>query len=294
MSDSDITVASSVDETLSWLEEYGPNGGVILAGGTDLFVEWSRGTPKAGHILYVGELEELKRIERQGNELAIGSLASMADIAQSSAVRGNARALSEAAGAMGSPLIRERATIGGNLCHASPAADTAAPLLALGASLELQSAAGLRQVSLEEFFRGPGETARRNDELLVSIRIPIDRSRHDFYLRLGQRRSLACVKVSVAGSANMGANRNSGVARNVRIALGAVAPIPKLARNAMAILEEESWTDVILEEAARAAMSECDPIDDIRSTAEYRRAMVGTLLKDGLEILRSKAHARSY
>jgi len=218
----------------------------------------------------------------------------MADIAQSSAVRGNARALSEAAGAMGSPLIRERATIGGNLCHASPAADTAAPLLALGASLELQSAAGLRQVSLEEFFRGPGETARRNDELLVSIRIPIDRSRHDFYLRLGQRRSLACVKVSVAGSANMGANRNSGVARNVRIALGAVAPIPKLARNAMAILEEESWTDVILEEAARAAMSECDPIDDIRSTAEYRRAMVGTLLKDGLEILRSKAHARSY
>jgi len=294
MSDSDITVALSVDESLSWLEEYGPRGGVILAGGTDLFVGWNRDIPKPQHILYIGEIEELKKIECQEKDLAIGSLASMADIAGSTVVRGNAHALSEAAGAMGSPLIRERATIGGNLCHASPAADAAAPLLVLGATLELRSTAGTRRVPLEEFFKGPGETARRDDELLTSIRIPIDQDRHDFYLRLGQRRSLACVKVSVAGSIRADHTADFDSSRDVKIALGAVAPVPKLARKAMALLEKETWTDAFLEKAAQAAMCECDPIDDVRSTAEYRRAMVGELLKSGLGLLRSETYVSSH
>jgi CO/xanthine dehydrogenase FAD-binding subunit len=286
MAQSDITTASSIDQALSWLGEFGRKGGVILAGGTDLFVGWSKNIPKPQHIMYIGELNDLTKIELRARKLVIGPLASMADIAKSPLIRDNAAALAKAAASMGSPLIRERATIGGNLCHASPAADTAAPLLVLGAIVELQSAKGTRQVPLEEFFTGPGETARRTDELMTKIEVPIDPSRRDFYLRLGQRKALACVKISVAGSAKL----RNGHYRDVRLALGAVAPIPMLARGTMAMLENREWSNTIVEEAAHSAMSECNPIDDIRSTADYRRAMVGVLLKQGLEILQSNQH----
>jgi CO/xanthine dehydrogenase FAD-binding subunit len=283
MAQSDITAASSIGEALSWLDEYGPNGGVILAGGTDLFVGWSKGIPKPQHLLYIGGLGDYKKIELRSHKLVIGPLTPMADIAKSPVIRDNAPALAKAAGAMGSPLIRERATVGGNLCHASPAADTAAPLLVLGATIELQSVKGTRRIPLEEFFTAPGQTAKRTDELMTRIIVPIDSSRRDFYLRLGQRQSLACVKVSVSGSAII---RNSHY-RDVRIALGAVAPVPMLARVTMAILENKEWSSAIVEGAANSAMSECDPIDDIRSTIEYRRAMVGVLLKQGLEVIQS-------
>ena len=282
MTCSRITTALNIEEALSWLNEYGPQGGVVLAGGTDLFVGWSTDIPKPQHILYIGELKDLRGIKLQYNELRIGPLTSMSDIAKSTLVMEKAPALARAAGAMGSPLIRERATIGGNLCHASPAADTAAPLLAYGTELELRDDGKSRWILLEHFFTGPGETARSNTELLTNIRIPVNLDRLDFYLRLGQRRALACVKVSVAGSAIL----ENHCLQHVGIALGAVAPVPVLARNTMAILEGSEPTDSVIDQAAKAAMAECNPIDDIRSTVEYRRTMVGELLKNGLESLR--------
>jgi CO/xanthine dehydrogenase FAD-binding subunit len=280
-----ITTTSSIDEALSWLSEFGGTGGVILASGTDLFVEWRNGIPKPPHILNIGSIDSLNGIESQGETLWIGPMTTMATIAASSLIKESAPSLAQAAGAMGSPQIRQRATIGGNLCHASPAADTAAPLLALSAELESQSLRGQRQIPLKDFFIGPGTTVLGKDEILTGIRIPVVANRHDFYLRLSQRRALACVKVSVAGAAII----NHGQLRQVRIALGAVAPSPLLARNTMSILEGSNITDSAIEQAAAIAMEECDPIDDIRSTRVYRRAMVGELLKEGLNFLLSGA-----
>jgi len=278
-----ITTISSIDEALSWLSEFGPQGGVILASGTDLFVGWRSGIPKANYILNIGSIDSLNGIGLQDDFLRIGPMTTMAILAASSLVREQIPSLAHAAGVMGSPLIRQRATLGGNLCHASPAADTAAPLLALGAELELQNLQGLRRVPLSDFFLGPGNTALKNDEILTGIRIPVVKNRRDFYQRLSQRRALACVKVSVAGAAELGNHH----LRNAKIALGAVAPIPMLARKTMAILENSKPTDSVIEQAAAVAMSECNPIDDIRSTVEYRRAMVGELLKEGLKLILS-------
>lgn len=223
----------------------------------------------------------------EGESLWIGPLTTMSTLAASSLVREHAPSLAQAAGVMGSPLIRQRATIGGNLCHASPAADTAAPLLALSASLELQSLRNTHRTLLEDFFIGPGITGLKNTEILTGILIPMAAKRRDFYQRLSQRRALACVKVSVAGTAVVDNNH----LQNIKIALGAVAPIPMLARKAMAILEGVEPSNSVIEQAATVAMSECEPIDDIRSTMEYRRAMVGELLKEGMNILLSGAQS---
>jgi CO/xanthine dehydrogenase FAD-binding subunit len=283
MNHPEITTVSHLDEALSWLSEFGPQGGVILASGTDLFVGWRSGIPKPDYILDIGAIDTLKGVKLQGDSLWIGPLTTMVTIATSSIVCEYASSLAQAAGMMGSPLIRQRATIGGNLCHASPAADTAAPLLALGAEVELQNLQGHRRIPLSDFFLGPGKTTLKNNEMLTGIWIPVVNNRRDFYQRLSQRRALACVKVSVAGATVI----ENHHLRNIKIALGAVAPIPLLAQKTMAVLEGVMPTDSVLEQATEVAMSECDPIDDIRSTVEYRRIMVGELLKQGLLKIKS-------
>ena len=283
MTQSKVYTVKTLHEALSWLEEYSGQGGTVLAGGTDLFVGWQSDIPKPEHILYVGEIQELKGIDIRQDHLWIGPLTSMAEIAKSSKVVEIAPSLALAAGSLGSPPIRERATIGGNLCHASPAADTAAPLLALNAQVEIRNSKAARNLALEEFFTGPGETTLHKNELLTGINVPIIIECREFYLRLAQRRALACVKISVAGAAT----KNNGALNNIRLALGAVAPIPLLARGTMAILEGKKPTTALIEQAANKAMQECNPIEDIRSTMEYRRLMVGELVRDGINKLYS-------
>ncbi len=283
MTQSDIYTPKTIHEALSWLDEYGDLDSTVLAGGTDLFVGWQSDIPKPRHILYIGEIQELRGIDIRQDHLWIGPLTSMAEITNSPKIKGIAPSLALAAGSMGSSSIRERATIGGNLCHASPAADTAAPLLALNAQIEIRHEKETRNLALEDFFTGPGETALRKNELLTGIHVPIVPDRREFYLRLAQRRALACVKISVAGAAT----KNNGELNNVRLAFGAVAPIPLLAHETMAILEGKQSTTAVIEQAANKAMQECNPIEDIRSTVEYRRLMIGELVRDGIEKLLS-------
>ena len=283
MPQSEIYTAKTLPEVLTWLDEYGEQGGAALAGGTDLFVGWQSDIPKPKHILYVGEVRELRSIDIRQDHLWIGPLSCMAEIARSPKVLEIAPSLALAAGSMGSPPIRERATIGGNLCHASPAADTAAPMLALNAKVEIRDAKETRKIAIENFFTGPGETTLRKNELLTGILVPIIPHRREFYNRLAQRRALACVKISVAGAAM----KNNGELNNVRLAFGAVAPIPLLARETMAILEGKHPTTAVIEQATNKATQECSPIEDIRSTIEYRRLMVGELVRDGIEKLLS-------
>ena len=281
MAQPEVTTANTLNEALSWLDEYGAQGGVILAGGTDLFLRWQSEVPKPQHILYIGEIQELNSVDIRQDKIWIGSLTTMADVAKSSEIIKDAPSLAEAASVMGSPAIRERATMGGNICNASPAADTAAPLIALNAEVEIRDSRESRSVALENFFAGPGESVIQANELLTGIIIPIIPHRRDFYHRLAQRKALGIVKVSVA----VATNKADGKLYDVRIVLGAVAPIPLLAHKTMAVLEGKHPATTLIEQAVNIVMEECNPIDDIRSTVEYRKLMVGELLREGIDKL---------
>ena len=281
MAQPEIITANSIAEALSWLDEYGTQGGAVLAGGTDLFLRWQSEVPKPQHILYIGEIQELNGVDIRQDDIWIGSLTTMADIAKSTEIIKYAPSLTQAASVIGSPAVRERATIGGNICNASPAADTATPLIALNAEVEIRNSKESRSVAMDDLFTGPGETILQKNELLTGIIIPIIPYRRDFYHRLAQRKALGIVKVSVAVTAT----KVDGKLYDVRIVLGAVAPIPLLAHKTMAVLEEKHPTITLIEQAVNMAMEECNPIDDIRSTIEYRRLMVGELLREGIDKL---------
>ena len=187
------------------------------------------------------------------------------------------------AAAFAGPLIRNLATIGGNLCDASPAADVSPPLLALDASVKLESAGNASRVlTLEEFFQGVRQTALRSDELLTSIEIPQpDASDQAYYYKLGKRKADAIAIVSVA----IVLRRESDQVQHVRIALGAVAAVALRAHEAEAKLLGHELSASSIDAAAAAAAAEASPIDDFRASAAYRRRMVEVLVRRGLEQL---------
>jgi CO/xanthine dehydrogenase FAD-binding subunit len=187
------------------------------------------------------------------------------------------RPLHQAARAFANPLVRNRATVAGNLVDASPAADTAPALLVLGAEVELTSTAGERRVPLKEFFLGPNQTVRRPDELLVAVRWPVPppRSAGAFH-KLALRKGTACSVLSVAVMIQL--DEDGAVAR-ARVALGAAAPQPIRARAAEEALTEGRLTATTIHVAAQLASQAAQPIDDVRSTGDYRRRMVAVLTR---------------
>jgi CO/xanthine dehydrogenase FAD-binding subunit len=167
--------------------------------------------------------------------------------------------------------------VGGNLVDASPAADTAPPLLALGAEVELMSQTVTRRVPLAEFFTGPNETRRLPRELLVGIRWPLPpRGSIGAFYKIGLRNALACSVISVAVMVEHG---DAGVCRQARIALGSVAPTPIRARAAEGVLRGQTLTEHVIAEAGRLSAEVTQPIDDVRSTAGYRRQMASVLVR---------------
>lgn len=267
---------ASIDEAVRLLEE--SNGkGTVIAGGTDLLVEMKQGK-RAPELLVglrrIGELREIRR-EADGS-LSLGAAATLTDVAKSSVVTGFSRAISAAAATVGSTQVRNKGTIGGNLCHASPSADTAPVLLVLDARVEIKGpGGGSRVIQLSEFFLGPGETALRRGELLTRILVPADSANLKcVYLKLGVRKAM---EIAIAGVA-VALRVANGSCQVARVALGAVAPVPMRSAKAEACLVG-ARPEAAAEEAARAAREECKPITDIRATAEYRRDMVGVLVK---------------
>ena len=251
---------------------------VCVAGGTDVLVKLhdviDRPWPR---LLVLDGVDPLRGIS-SGKKLELGPLVTFAEIAESSALRRSAPQLVEAAGLASSPPIRNRATVGGNLANGSPSGDLIPPLYVLGAVLELSSVRGRRRVKVEEFFTGPGATVLRHDELITSI-VFEKSGGSGFFNRLAVRRALAVSKVSVAADVTM---RKKTVAR-VRIALGAVAPTVIRAVRTEELLTGRQLDAATIAAACDLIKSEARPIDDIRSTAEYRREMVGVLLRRGLE-----------
>ncbi len=267
---------ASVDEALTLLAAHGPQAR-LLAGGTDLMVLLRRHKIAPTCLIDVGRLPGLNTLATASGEIVIGAGVCHRQIEASPLFRGALQALPEACATVGSVQIRNVATVAGNLCNASPAADTPPVLLTFGARVRLASAAGVRELPLEEFFLGYRSTALQAGELLTEIRLPAPPPRTGSrFEKLGRRRameiSIACVAATVTLAAD---DRLS----SVRIGLGSVAPTSLRARQAEALLQGQRLSDELLAAAGGAAAAECAPIDDLRATGEYRRLVVATLVE---------------
>jgi CO/xanthine dehydrogenase FAD-binding subunit len=267
-----------VPEALKALTEKGRI--VPLAGGTNVLVNMKRAPLVADLVVDLTRLESLESISVDNDSIRLGAGVTFARLLEwrpGGAAEGLMRPM---CATFAGPLIRNLATIGGNICDASPAADVSPVLLALDASVELESTAdGCRSLPISEFFQGVRRTARRENELLTSVSFtnPDDDMRV-FYYKLGKRKADAISIVSVAMTVKL----TGGKVDWARIALGAVAPVAMRASKAEGILQGEPLNDKTIAAAAAAAASEAQPIDDFRAGGEYRRQMVEVLVSRGL------------
>ncbi len=270
----------TLDEALELLAAQGEKV-KLLAGGTDLIPQLKkRKTSVPACLLDLKRITGLDGVSF-GHEsgLSIGALATIRTIAESPGPKEHFPALVQAARSMASPQVRNRGTFVGNICNAVPSADSAPPLLALGARVLIRGSKGARTVPLEEFFTGPSKTVLEPDEVVTEIAVPDPApGTRQVYLKLGARHSmdLAIVGVGIAGRCE------DGVCKDVRIGLGAVAPTPVRAPVAEEMLRGQRVTADLIEEAARHAVTQCSPIDDHRASQEYRCEMIYVLTKRAL------------
>jgi CO/xanthine dehydrogenase FAD-binding subunit len=252
---------------------------IPLAGGTDLLVRVKEGSRSVETLLSLKRVPELRQYAHNGT-LILGSTVTVGRIAADPRIQQAYTALAVGAGLIGSVQIRNVATVGGNLCNASPSADTAPPLLVLGAQAVIAGAQGERTIPLEEFLKGPGRTALQAGELLTAITLPQPAQRSgSFYLRHTPRARMDLAVVGVAAVVTVEAD---GSIVDARLALGAAAPVPLRARQAEALLAGQVLTDELWREVGAVAAREAEPIDDQRASAEYRRHLVDLLTRRAL------------
>jgi CO/xanthine dehydrogenase FAD-binding subunit len=253
-------------------------GGLLrpIAGGTDLMVQITGelGEPPR-RVLDLWRLDELRGIALEGRALVLGALTTYTEIRRSPLVAEFLPVLGEVAATIGAVQIQNRGTLGGNIANASPAGDTLPVLLALDARIGLASARGERTVAAADFWTGYRQTALSPDELIVSVRIPLDGERQVRFRKIGTRRAQAISKVVMALAWQPDA---SGAWRKVRLALGSVAERPVRATVTEQVLEGARPDAATAERAVAALEAEIHPIDDVRSTAAYRRAVAGRVL----------------
>lgn len=271
MASFDYVKPLSLKELTRDLAQVGSEG-AILAGGTDLIVKLRSGMLSRRILFDINDLVELHGVLEDGSYLRIGSGMRMSEVAESQAIARWVPFLAAAARQVGSPQIRNRATLGGNILSASPAADTVPPLMAMGAILKLQGAQGERTIPIETFMKRPGRTEIREGEVLAEIMVPkLDEGCRSHFIKVGRRRSLAISIVNLAGWIK---RDPSGVVEDVRIVLGAVAPTAVRARKAEDFLRGKACSRAVIAEAGKKACQELQPISDIRATDEGRRHLV--------------------
>ncbi len=253
----------------------------ILAGGTDLMPQSQGGRLKIKRTLMnIHHIAELKGIAVDGGAMRIGALATITEIMRSELVKKHFPILIEACDHFASDQIRNAATLGGNVCNASPAGDMLVPLLVLDAEVELASKPNgsltRRRLPLAEFFVGPGKTRRGPAELLASLCIPLPPAPHYArFFKFGTRPALdiSTIAIGIAGTLN------NGALSNVRVAFGAVAPVPMRAPRTERALEGKRLDPATIDAVADIARDEVTPIDDIRATAWYRKELIHNMTK---------------
>jgi carbon-monoxide dehydrogenase medium subunit len=272
---------TSLPEASRLLKENGP-GGRFLAGGTDLVIAMKEKGLVPKYLVDLKRIAGLSGIrENSDGTITIGALTTMREIETSPLLTKKYPFLCQSAAEVGSIQIRNRATVGGNMANATPSADVAPSLIALNASAKIAGASGERTVALEEFFRGPGQNVMNADQILTEITIPKSSPRVvGEYIKFSPREMMDLAYVGVAVAYTLGdADKQC---TGVRIVLGAVAPTPIRARKAEAALEGQLLTETLAEKVGAIAAEEAKPISDVRSSADYRRAMVGAMTKRAL------------
>jgi carbon-monoxide dehydrogenase medium subunit len=279
--DFDLVIPADLNGALAALAGDGApaNGGggtLPIAGGTNMIVDLRARRVSPDRLVSLARVEGLRGIEVGGGKVVMGGGTTMTDILHHPGLAEHAPSLVDQARVFAGQMVRNTATVAGNICCGSPAADTVPPLLSLDAEVELTSAGGSRAVPLSEFFTGFKESVRRPDELVtrVSWPVPPAGSANLFY-KLARRQGDAITVVGIAVTLHA----EAGTCTTARIALGAVAPRVKRATAAEAMLTGAALTPELIEAAARKASEEAEPIDDIRASADYRRHGVHVLTR---------------
>jgi xanthine dehydrogenase iron-sulfur cluster and FAD-binding subunit A len=275
---------TTIEEVIPILSEKGERAR-IMAGGTDLILELERGVRQGiDTLIDVTRIPNLERITIDEDEIIhLGPLVTHNHCVESRLIRARAYPLARAAWEVGAPQIRNRGTIAGNLITASPANDTITPLMALGASVTLQSSKGIRTVSLKDFYTGVRNTVMQPEEMMVDISFPaMATTARGTFIKLALRRAQAISIIDVALILDF----QAATVSSASITLGAVAPTIIHAQEAEKYLAGKQLTDEVIEKAALLTMNASRPIDDIRGSAAYRLEMVRVCTKRGLRSVR--------
>lgn len=266
---------TEIGEAVKLLAEHGEQA-AILAGGTDLVAALNYYEVKPGALLYIGGLG-LDYIKEEDGKLVIGAGTTAAQLLASDLVAEKFGVMADAAKTHGSPAIRTRATIGGNLGTASPAGDLIPPLMVMDAEVVLVSAKGERSVPIDQFFTGPGETVRAADELIVEVRVPLLPGKA-VHKKIGRRKAQQCSIVAAAVRLDM----DGDVCKDARIMFGSMAPVPMRCTEAEAMIKGKALDEALIADCAKAAVAQTTPIDDQRATAWYRTKVATALIAQAL------------
>ena len=270
----------TIDEACLLLSQHKEQAKVI-AGGTDLLVQMKHKEVRPRYLINLRSIPGQDYItydEKDG--LRIGAQTTLRAIENSSLIRERFSILAQAAGQLGTMQVRNRGTIGGNLCNAAPSAEMAPPLIALGARVRIRVAGGERVVPVEDFFTGPGQTVLKPDEVVTEIQVPdLPHRSGGVYMRHSIRKALDLPLVGVGVVITM----DKDVLADVKIALSAVAPTPIRARRAEDVLKGNKPEDPLLEKAGLTASEEASPRDSMRASAEYKRRIIGVLIKRAIK-----------
>ncbi len=263
----------TIEEAISLLDEF--EEAKVIAGGTDLIPLIRDGKYTPQKMVDISFIDELKFVREEGGYIKIGAATTHSDILNSKILNEKANVLVQAVKNLGSPQIRNLGTIGGNLCNASPAADTAPPLLVLEAELLIQGSKGERRIPVKDFFLGPGKTILKRNEILREIHIPSEAGKmKGAFLKLGRREahtlSIVCTAVLLKANTEF---------EDIRIALGAVAPTPIRAKETESYLRGKEVTEKKIDEGTEIVKKEVKPITDVRGTKEYRTEMSKVFVK---------------
>jgi len=269
------------EEALKILKEEGANA-CIVAGSTNVLpdIKIKKLSPKI--LIDITAIKELRGIDKKKDKICIRPLTTIAELANSELILKESKVLIQAAEQFADPLVRNNATIGGNLVTASPAADMAVPLLTLDALVKIERVRQKREVKLKEFFLGPGKTVLQDDEMIVGIEFEqSDINKNGYFIKIGQRKAMAISIASVA--VNLEVRQNKII--QIRIAAGSVALMPIRLTVIEEFLENKEISNQLIEEAVNKVCEEVNPISDIRASEEYRRYISGILFKRAFEQL---------
>jgi aerobic carbon-monoxide dehydrogenase medium subunit len=277
--------ARTVEEALETLAELGEEA-TILAGGTDVMAQFLSGEITPGCLLHIGRVDELATHEATDSRVSLGALVSHRTVATHSTLSPKLPALAEACATVGGWQTQEVGTVVGNVCNASPAADTLPPLLVAGTRVRVRSSSDERALPLAEFVTGRRATAARPDELVIGLDLePIGPGSGEVYLKVAPRTAMEVAVVALAVRLHF----EDGRVTDARIAAGAVAPVPFRAPDAEAVLVESGLSPEGVDEAARLLAGATDPIDDARASASYRRTVTRRLLRRAVDIATARA-----